>query len=307
MFKLKLSWQQWSGPSRHATRWHEHTHQGKTHCSIYCPKTQYQPESKLQTSDRPEDRQSHPERGQTGSKQQARTVCMHQHVPAWDLPCMRRLQRLQHRSSGLWSCCPSAYGIPHWSAGGGQPAVREGGCRELQQTSNSKFLSNLSPAITRSSSEIGSYHCGEGGPIRWSHNSFHRGSHLCSPPHTQGTHGCSAGRGLPAWWAWCHCWWWRYWTSSVWKPEKKWLANITPQPVLVKKSWGSVELHSPFQPSSPGCSHYWRNDHALQGSHGGMSCGSNNNNMSSFRKLVTGEAVWTRLWRQSWWDLDLPV
>lgn len=82
VFTLELSWQQWSGPSRLATWWHEHTHQVKTHCRIHCPKTQYQPESKFQPSHRPEDRQSHPERGQTASKQQARTICMHQHVPA---------------------------------------------------------------------------------------------------------------------------------------------------------------------------------------------------------------------------------
>lgn len=146
MFTLKLSWQQWSGPSRHATWWHEHTHQVKTHCRTHCPRIQYQPESKLQLSHRPEDRQSHPERRQTDCKEQARTVCVHQHVSAWDLPCMRRLQRLQHRPSDLWSCCPSAYGTPHWSAGAGQPAVGGGGCRELQHT-NSKFHSNLNPHV----------------------------------------------------------------------------------------------------------------------------------------------------------------
>lgn len=72
-----------------------------------------------------------------------------EHTSAWNLPCMRRLQRLQHRSWDLWSYCPSTDGTSHWSAGGGQPAAREMGCRELQHTNTSKLHSNPTPWLTR--------------------------------------------------------------------------------------------------------------------------------------------------------------
>lgn len=116
---------------------------------------------------------------------------------------------------------------------------------------------------------ISSYHCSESSPSRWSHISCHQGSYLRSQPRTQVTHVHSVGRGSPTWWAGCHCWWCSYCTLGVWKPDRRWHSIRIPHYELVKKSWGSVERHSPVQLSSPGWPRYWKSDHALQGSHGG--------------------------------------
>lgn len=58
---LCFSLQQWSGQPRHGVWWHGRTHQASWLSRRYCPRTQYQPESRLHSSDRPEDHQNHPE------------------------------------------------------------------------------------------------------------------------------------------------------------------------------------------------------------------------------------------------------
>lgn len=56
-----LSWQRWSGPSRHGARSRGRTRRAWWECRFHFPRTRYPPKSRHRPSDRPGGRQSRPE------------------------------------------------------------------------------------------------------------------------------------------------------------------------------------------------------------------------------------------------------
>lgn len=200
LWRSQLSWQRWSGPSRHATWWREHTNQVKTHCSIYCPKTQYQPESKLPPSHRPEGCQSHPENKKMINREQDSTVTMfglhaqtyftlrptmHEEAPEAPVQIIRSVillpQNWRHASL-VSSLLQESWGVGSCSK---QTPINYTQTR-LHKIDFFRETPNLSSVIS-------SYHCSELSPSCWSHISCHQGSYLRSQPRTQVTRICWAG------------------------------------------------------------------------------------------------------------------